>query len=1196
MRDKGAGKKVVWLLGACGLLLFCLLLLFCGAKIDTAQADTATPLSFEGDGSKIVLSGRNSNGEYTIEDFTNVHYITNKDYFVINPLHFDSLKANNSTGACTTIAAQLLLGYHNYYSDRRLIPVTSNGKTFLSEDYGSIESHPEFERAISSDNKHQGCGRIGTQDGVYNELFDLNWVASFSGFGQAMPLIESSVKKFIGKYTPVYLRENIALEWGIYSEKQAKFYIDSGEPIILGFSPISLSRSTGSEGFHVVVAYGYAQYNGEDGYLVHYGWGDDATQVWVPEDWIGFQLRMNVNHAHSMHDTGKQCKDTHRVFRCSVCGYEEPRMLFDIADWAQKENATITGVKYPLSGYIQIPHHINSNTKGNITVATIGASAFAGQADITDIFVSSGIESIHGNAFANCTALQSVYISSSVTSIAAGAFGGCDNAVISVSSFNDVYASQDGMVLSKDGSVIVAACKVPSAYTIPAAVAQIAPYAFAGNGNLTELYFHTTPDIGAYAFAGCFRLGAVYFTAYMPPQVGESAFEQVAFNLYAPNNALEDYKTAFGAHTSHIYALSTQVAFVSLDKTVETRDVPFGSTLSALPVPEEEGYTFGGWFDEEGNDYVEGQLCELTENTVLYAKQTPNTYTVTLNAGEGTLQGDSSFAVTYGAPFSSDSTATRVGYVLDGWQDGAGKRYMTANGVGVLPWDKAQDSVFYAVWSPKTYEVQINADGTIVWLGADGSLRDENCRIPYGTVLDPVNLVPTFKNSVHGYKEGHIFDHFEWDNSEWNWTSIPDIGEDGAIVTIEPIWIKEEHTLYFNTLCDIRVEQITALFDTPISLATPTRTGYIFDGWQTDAGDIFRYVTMPDLTVGVQSNGSVQLKARWLPITYTVQYKPNGGVGTMGAQIFTYDVAANLKANAFSRSHYRFMGWALTPNGNVQFVNGQLVQNITTSNGGTITLYAVWKGEEYAITYLNITFNGKNAHVFDRVEAECPTAYEYGVGLSVDRISANFIEVTHFTARPVFLGWYTDMTFGKKATSISPTQTGNVVWYAKWRYDHGYYTRQQTFYIDDGDQFKQDYYDEMTVYFKLYGMYDKLSAIGCKYVAIHLQLRMWEIDDGYQEIFIYGGEGSGNLLWSITDYEHGGGVKDTTKRVFETTVLLDLAKLKDVDCLYIRYGAHGKYSDDWASDLMHAEISCVVDTNDLRSSEFYWAHKNPFYY
>ena len=127
MRDKGAGKKVVWLLGACGLLLFCLLLLFCGAKIDTAQADDVVPLSFEGDGSEIVLSGWNSSGEYTIEDFTDVYCITNKNYFIINPRHYKNDGSDNSKGSCTTVAAQLLLGYHNYYSDRRLIPVSGNG-------------------------------------------------------------------------------------------------------------------------------------------------------------------------------------------------------------------------------------------------------------------------------------------------------------------------------------------------------------------------------------------------------------------------------------------------------------------------------------------------------------------------------------------------------------------------------------------------------------------------------------------------------------------------------------------------------------------------------------------------------------------------------------------------------------------------------------------------------------------------------------------------------------------------------------------------------------------------------------------------------------------------------------------------------------------------------------------------------------
>ena len=77
-------------------------------------------------------------------DFANIHYIDNANYFIVNPLHNENVGNDNENGVCTTVAMQLLMGYHNYYSDRRLIPVfnedgddlkTIINKTFKEELY-----------------------------------------------------------------------------------------------------------------------------------------------------------------------------------------------------------------------------------------------------------------------------------------------------------------------------------------------------------------------------------------------------------------------------------------------------------------------------------------------------------------------------------------------------------------------------------------------------------------------------------------------------------------------------------------------------------------------------------------------------------------------------------------------------------------------------------------------------------------------------------------------------------------------------------------------------------------------------------------------------------------------------------------------------------------------------------------------------
>lgn len=80
---------------------------------------------------------------------------------------------------------------------------------------------------------------------------------------------------------------------------------------------------------------------------------------------------------------------------------------------------------------------------------------------------------------------------------------------------------------------------------------------------------------------------------------------------------------------------------------------------------------------------------------------------------------------------------------------------------------------------------------------------------------------------------------------------------------------------------------------------------------------------------------------------YTVKFNANGGTGTMANQSFTYGTAQNLKANAFTRNGYSFVGWATGANGAKVYSDKQSVNNLTTTANGTVNLYAVWK-EKYS--------------------------------------------------------------------------------------------------------------------------------------------------------------------------------------------------------------------------------------------------------
>ena len=61
----------------------------------------------------------------------------------------------------------------------------------------------------------------------------------------------------------------------------------------------------------------------------------------------------------------------------------------------------------------------------------------------------------------------------------------------------------------------------------------------------------------------------------------------------------------------------------------------------------------------------------------------------------------------------------------------------------------------------------------------------------------------------------------------------------------------------------------------------------------------------------------------------------------MSNQGFTYDTAAQLAPDTFTRAGYSFAGWAESANGAVMYTDKQTVKNLS-ADGGTIDLYAVW--------------------------------------------------------------------------------------------------------------------------------------------------------------------------------------------------------------------------------------------------------------
>ncbi|MFC4242975.1 InlB B-repeat-containing protein [Gryllotalpicola reticulitermitis] len=79
------------------------------------------------------------------------------------------------------------------------------------------------------------------------------------------------------------------------------------------------------------------------------------------------------------------------------------------------------------------------------------------------------------------------------------------------------------------------------------------------------------------------------------------------------------------------------------------------------------------------------------------------------------------------------------------------------------------------------------------------------------------------------------------------------------------------------------------------------------------------------------------------PAHYTVAFNGNGADGgSTASESFTAGKAQALTTNGYTRAGYAFEGWSTTPTGSATYTDGQTVNGLSSTDGATVTLYAVW--------------------------------------------------------------------------------------------------------------------------------------------------------------------------------------------------------------------------------------------------------------
>ena len=359
-------------------------------------------------------------------------------------------------------------------------------------------------------------------------------------------------------------------------------------------------------------------------------------------------------------------------------------------------------------------------------------------------------------------------------------------------------------------------------------------------------------------------------------------------------------------------------------------------TLSSI-VPTRTNYAFKGWATSSSAttaQYQTGGTYTANSAATLYAVWELNGYTVQYNRGTVGTGANVSDTKIYGVNLIlAGAIFTRANYTQTGWAttDGGSQAY-ALNGT----YSANASITLYPVWTANTYTVTYNGNGSGV------SNVPANQTKTYGVSLKLTASTPTRADvdlpsyrvtyNANGGSVSTSYTDYErtqvYTFDKWNTIA------GGMGTSYNPSdWytVNESVTLYAQW-------QTAIMTDAPITLPTPTRSGYTFAGWYTSASG---GTSIGGAGASYTPTKSITVYAHWTANTYTISYNKNAGNDTVNnmpsSQTKTQDVDLILRSNVPRRTDYIFDGWATSSSGSVTYHPSD-----TFRTNAATTLYAKW--------------------------------------------------------------------------------------------------------------------------------------------------------------------------------------------------------------------------------------------------------------
>ncbi|WP_411735586.1 InlB B-repeat-containing protein [Paenibacillus sp. M2] len=360
---------------------------------------------------------------------------------------------------------------------------------------------------------------------------------------------------------------------------------------------------------------------------------------------------------------------------------------------------------------------------------------------------------------------------------------------------------------------------------------------------------------------------------------------------------------------------------------VDAQTVNEGVKAMAPAPPTKDGYVFSGWYsDSELMNAYDFTAMVVMGDLTLYAKWTvyvPNTYTVTFESNGGSVVTEQS--VNEGAVATAPGAPMLEGYTFDGWYSDSELMIPYGFTEGVTA-----NVMLYAKWTKNSYTVSFSSNnGSSV---SNQSVSEgETATIPEA---------PT--------RAGHVFEGWYSDaglNESYSFTT-PVMNN----LTLYAKWTAI-YTVAFNSNGGSLVaDQNMQTGGNATEPAVPTRDGYTFNGWYSDAGLNEAYSFTTSVT------GNLTLYAKWTFNSRTVDFDSNGGAAVGSQTVVTGNQAVAPAAPKWAG--YRFEGWYSDR-------DLEIVYDFGTPVTADITLFAKWTMTSWLQVGDELELNSKSNIVFD---------------------------------------------------------------------------------------------------------------------------------------------------------------------------------------------------------------------------------------